>query len=68
MTKVKPERWWMEWHPHFGFIANVGLTRAAVQSELGPGSKFVRVEIRVPKKRNAKIGALRRKLRKELAR
>lgn len=43
---IKPEKWWMEWHPHYGFMAKVGMTRKGMQDGMDPGSTPVRVEIR----------------------
>jgi hypothetical protein len=43
---IKPEKWWMEWHPHYGFMGNVGMTREDMRYGMDPGSTPVRVEIR----------------------
>jgi D-mannonate dehydratase len=43
---IKPEKWWMEWHPHYGFMGNVGMTREDMRYGMDLGSTPVRVEIR----------------------
>jgi hypothetical protein len=44
---IKPEKWWVEYQPEFGFVNNFCFGNPRVEkSSISPNGEWVRVELR----------------------